>query len=59
MPLYKVSYKERRMIVEIKDECPCITNAAIARIFRISQSRVGEIIREEEARKQREEGDSV
>ena len=46
MPKLKLTDRDRRMMVEIKEECPCVTNAALARIFQVSQSRVGEIIRE-------------
>ena len=45
MPKLKLTDRDRRIMVELKEECPCITNAALARIFHVSQSRVGEIIR--------------
>jgi hypothetical protein len=38
-------------MAEIKAACPCITLAQIARIFRVSPSRVGEIIRESQRKK--------
>ena len=45
MPKLKLTDRDRRMIVELKDTCPCITNASLARIFHISPSRVSEVVR--------------
>jgi hypothetical protein len=50
MPKYKLTDKNRKKLLHVKAECPCITKALIAYIFDLSPSRVGEIIREEEER---------
>jgi predicted transcriptional regulator len=45
MPKYKLTNENRKRIVLLKRESPCLTNAALARIFNISQSRVGEVLK--------------
>jgi hypothetical protein len=45
MPKLKLNDRDRRMIVELKDGIPCVTNATLARIFRCSPSRVSEVVR--------------
>ena len=45
MPKLKLTDRDRRMMVELKRECPCLSNSALARIFHISPSRAGEVIR--------------
>jgi hypothetical protein len=45
MPKLKLTDKDKRRIIELKDECPCVTNAALARIFEMSPSRISEVLR--------------
>ena len=52
MPKLKLTDSDRRKIIELKDECPCLTNAALARIFYISPSRISEVIREEQTKRE-------
>lgn len=47
MPKLKLTDADRKKIIALKNECPCLTNAALARIFYISPSRISEVIREE------------
>ena len=51
MPKLKLTDSDRRKIIALKDECPCLTNAALARIFYISPSRISEVLREERYRR--------
>lgn len=45
MPIRKLSDDAAKRMVGLKERCPCITNADLAYAFKMSQSRVGEIIR--------------
>jgi hypothetical protein len=45
----KLSDENRKIMLEVWYSCPCVSKATLARIFNISQCRVGEIIREENA----------
>jgi hypothetical protein len=49
MPRRKLTEKEWKRIAEAKRECPCLKNSTIAMLFDVSQSRVGEVIRAEQA----------
>lgn len=51
MPKIKISDRDRKKMVMVKERCPCIQKALLAEIFDISPSRVGEILREEEAKR--------
>ena len=51
MPKLKLTDSDRKKIIKLKNECPCLTNAALARIFYISPSRISEVIREERSKK--------
>jgi len=46
MPKIKLTDRDRRIMVELKDAIPCVTNATLARIFRVSPSRVSEVVRD-------------
>lgn len=52
MPKYKITDKNRKKLVTVKQGCPCIRNSMLAYIFDISPSRVGEILREDTNSKQ-------
>ena len=49
MPIYKLTDRDRKKILHAKRECPCIKQRLLAYLFDISPSRVGEVLREEEA----------
>lgn len=48
MPKLKLTDHDRKIMYAVWEECPCITKAALARIFSISPSRVSEVITEED-----------
>jgi hypothetical protein len=49
MPRYKISDTNRKKLIKVKTEYPNVRNSTLAMIFNLSQSRVGEIVREHEA----------
>lgn len=47
MPIYKLTDEDRRKMVRVKHECPCISIRLLAFIFDISPARAGEVLRED------------
>ena len=54
MPKYKLTDRNRKKMVYVKQACPCIKKSLLAYIFDISPSRVGEVLREEENKRVRD-----
>jgi len=48
MPRYKLSDPNKKKLLYVWRDCPCIKKSTLAYIFDISPSRVGEVIREDD-----------